>query len=154
MGVMAELIRRADIPRGCYPVKAKTVFACKPDKHGGIEKFKARIVAQGFRQRKGKDYHYTYAPVTTLASVKTLLSVAAFKGLHIFGADVTAAYLQSNLKELLFLELDGKTYRLFKTLYGLKQAAFEWNSDLNKEMLRHQMQRSQSECSAGRRELG
>ena len=71
-----------------------------------------------------------------MINVKTLIAVAVAMDLLLFGSDVTGAFLQSLLDELLFLEWNGKYYRLHKTLYGLKQAAYAWNADLDKEMRR------------------
>ena len=83
---------------------------------------------------KGCDYDKTYAPVTNLMSVKTLLSIANRLDLTIFSTDVKAAFLQSELEETIYVRFDGKVYRLYKTLYGLKQSAYMWNADLDKEL--------------------
>lgn len=39
----------------------KWVLKEKIDSSGAISKFKARVVARGFRQRKGVDYNETFA---------------------------------------------------------------------------------------------
>ena len=120
-----ERIRRRDIPRGHRPLPAKIVFDCKKDANGRIKKFKARLVAKGakgFLMKKGRDYKSTYAPVTSYFAVKALLSVANRRGMVVFGTDVDGAFLQSDLKEELYLEVDGVYCRLHKTLYGWTQA--------------------------------
>ncbi|GJS12514.1 putative ribonuclease H-like domain-containing protein [Tanacetum coccineum] len=48
----------SDLPEGC-----KWIFKRKMKIDGTINKFKARLVIQGFRQKKGIDYFDTYAPV-------------------------------------------------------------------------------------------
>ncbi|KAL0447375.1 UNVERIFIED_CONTAM: Retrovirus-related Pol polyprotein from transposon RE2 [Sesamum latifolium] len=53
----------ADLPPGCKPLGCKWIFKKKMKVDGTIEKFKARLVIQGFRQRPGIDYFDTYAPV-------------------------------------------------------------------------------------------
>ena len=133
MGVMVQVERR-DVPPGVVPLPMKMVYACKALADGKIEKFKARWVAVGYFQKKGRDYDKTYAPVTNLMSVKTLLSIANRLDLTIFSTDVKAAFLQSELEETIYVRFDGKVYRLYKTLYGLKQSAYMWNADLDKEL--------------------
>ena len=141
MGVMVR-VQEEDVPRYPRPIPAKVVFACKANADGSILKFKARLVAKGFRQKEGRDFTETYAPVTSMISVKTLITIAVSLGLHIFGSDVTAAFLQSMLDEVLYLEFDGAVYLLYKTLYGLRQSAYMWNTDLDAEMKRLGFNRS------------
>lgn len=40
----------------------------KPDR--SIDKFKARLVAKEFRQSKGINYFNTYAPITSISSIR------------------------------------------------------------------------------------
>jgi hypothetical protein len=40
-------------------------------------RYKARLVARGFSQMYRQDYFKTYAPVARLASIQTLLALAA-----------------------------------------------------------------------------
>ena len=44
--------------------------------NGSIEKYKARLVAEGFKQKKGVDYFDTFAPVTRISSIKVLIALA------------------------------------------------------------------------------
>nr|GEW10857.1 hypothetical protein [Tanacetum cinerariifolium] len=51
----------SDLPPGCKPLGCKWIFKRKMKVNGTIDKFKARLVIQGFRQKKGVDYFDTYA---------------------------------------------------------------------------------------------
>ncbi|GJX22610.1 zinc finger, CCHC-type containing protein [Tanacetum coccineum] len=53
----------ADLPLGCKPLGCKWIFKRKMKVDGTIEKFKARLVIQGFKQKSGIYYFDTYAPV-------------------------------------------------------------------------------------------
>ncbi|GJZ82990.1 putative ribonuclease H-like domain-containing protein, partial [Tanacetum coccineum] len=53
-----------DLSPGCKPLGYKWIFKMKMKANGTIDKYKARLVIKGFRQRKGLDYFDTYSPVT------------------------------------------------------------------------------------------
>nr|GEU82699.1 zinc finger, CCHC-type [Tanacetum cinerariifolium] len=57
----------ADLPPGCEPLGCKWIFKRKLKVDGTVEKFKERLVIQGFKQKSRKDYFDTYA----LMDVKT-----------------------------------------------------------------------------------
>jgi hypothetical protein len=46
-------------------------------KAGLIDKYKARLVAQGFTQVEGVDYFVTFAPVAKMFALRTILAIAA-----------------------------------------------------------------------------
>jgi len=61
------------------------VFKIKRNLDGNIDRYKARLVIKGCSQRKGLDYHDTYAPVARLITVQTLLAIVnKFKGTFYF----------------------------------------------------------------------
>ncbi|GJS85830.1 zinc finger, CCHC-type containing protein [Tanacetum coccineum] len=53
----------ADLPPSCKPLGCKWFFKRKLKVDETIEKFKARLVIQGFKQKSGIDYFDTYAPI-------------------------------------------------------------------------------------------
>ncbi|GJX12039.1 zinc finger, CCHC-type containing protein [Tanacetum coccineum] len=53
----------ADLPPGCKPLGCKWIFQGKLKVDGTTEKFKARLVIQGFKQNSGIDYFDTYTPM-------------------------------------------------------------------------------------------
>ena len=113
---------------------------------GSVERYKARLVAQGFSQRYCLDYDETFCPVVRFNLLLTLISLAAQNGLKLHQMVVTAAFLNGDLKEEVcmnqpegFIE-DGKEHLVCKlkhSLYGLKQSPRRWNSvlDMQKKKL-------------------
>ncbi|GJX04578.1 retrovirus-related pol polyprotein from transposon TNT 1-94 [Tanacetum coccineum] len=126
----------AELPKGVKPIGSKWVFKKKLNPDGSISAFKARLVAKGYRQREGLDYFDTYAPVTRISSIRTLIAISAIKGLYIHQMDVKTAFLNGYLHEEVYMEQpkgfviqgqENKVCRLVKSLYGLKQAPKQWH---------------------------
>jgi len=78
-------------------------------------------------------------------SIKGLISVAVQADMHIFQFDVEGAFLLPDIKEECYIVFNGKYYKLHKTLYGLKQSAYEWNSELHKEFIRLGLRQSKGD---------
>jgi Reverse transcriptase (RNA-dependent DNA polymerase) len=66
-------------PKNRGIISTKWVFRNKKDQEKNIMRNKARLVAQGFRQREGLDYDETFAPVARLESIRMLLAYASCK---------------------------------------------------------------------------
>ncbi|XP_019256415.1 PREDICTED: uncharacterized protein LOC109234819 [Nicotiana attenuata] len=71
----------SDLPKGCKPISSKWIFKKKLRPDGTIEKYKAILVITGFNQKKDIDYYDTYSPVTKIATIRTLVAVAAIHNL-------------------------------------------------------------------------
>jgi len=67
-----EIVRLLD---GKKIVGSKRVFTMKYKSNGSIDKYKTRLVAQGFAQTQGLDYEETFALVGKLNSIRVLLSL-------------------------------------------------------------------------------
>jgi hypothetical protein len=135
-----------DAPTGANVVGSKWVFRAKKDAAGNVVRYKARLVAQGFSQVPGVDYFDTYAPVAKLASIRTVLALAAAKDMELHQIDIKGAYLNGELtdKETIYMsqppgyhapDSSGKVCILRKTLYGLKQSGRRWYQKLVDIML-------------------
>ncbi|GJZ73180.1 zinc finger, CCHC-type containing protein [Tanacetum coccineum] len=59
----------SDLPLGCKPLGCKWIFKRKLKVDGTIDKFKSRLVIQGFRQKEGIDYFDTYVPVARITTI-------------------------------------------------------------------------------------
>nr|GEY70982.1 integrase, catalytic region, zinc finger, CCHC-type, peptidase aspartic, catalytic [Tanacetum cinerariifolium] len=112
-------------------IKLKWIYKVKTDKFGGVLKYKARLVAQRFRQDKGIDFKKSFAPVARIEAICIFVANAANKNMMIFQMDVKTDFLNGELKEEVyvsqpegFVDQDNPShvYKLKKALYGLKQA--------------------------------
>nr|CAD1835727.1 unnamed protein product [Ananas comosus var. bracteatus] len=63
-----------DLPPNKKPIGCK-VYKVKRRADGSVEHYKARLIAKGFAQIEGLDFHKTFAPVAKLVSVRCLLTV-------------------------------------------------------------------------------
>ncbi|GJW90879.1 zinc finger, CCHC-type containing protein [Tanacetum coccineum] len=103
---------------------------------GTLDKFKARLVIQGFRQKERIDYFDTYALVTRITTIRLLLALASIHNLVIHQMDVKTAFLNGDLDEEVYMKQpegfvmpgnEHKVCKLVKSLYGLKQAPKQWH---------------------------
>nr|GEV41095.1 hypothetical protein [Tanacetum cinerariifolium] len=96
---------------------------------------------QGYAHEEGIDFEESFAPVARLEAVRIFIAYATHKSFPIYQMDVKTAFLNSPLKEEVYVaQPDGfvvpdhpkKVYRLRKALYGLKQAPRAWYDELSK----------------------
>jgi transposase InsO family protein len=130
-GTWSELAPGEAVPRDAEVIGSQWVYALVTDAEGRITRYKARLVARGDRQHEGKsfDLERLWAPTARYETMRAFLSVCAKKCLRTRQLDVSQAYLKGVLKERIYMRLpDGRVVRLRKTLYGLRQAAREWNA--------------------------
>lgn len=61
-------------------IGCKWLFRIKEHSDGSIDRFKARLVANGMHQREGADYDETFSTVIKPVAIHLVLSVAQTKG--------------------------------------------------------------------------
>jgi hypothetical protein len=127
-----------DKPIDALPIANKWLFVKKTNNIGQIEKYKARLVIKGCSQRPGFDYNETYSPVVRIETVRTILAMVPQMNLKIQQMDIKGAFLNGILKEKVYMKqpegyTDGtkRVCQLIRTLYGLKQAGREWNTQFD-----------------------
>nr|GFB20269.1 ribonuclease H-like domain-containing protein [Tanacetum cinerariifolium] len=96
-----------------------------------LNRYKARLVANGHSQQQGIDCDETYSPVVKPATIRTVLSLAVSRQWPIHQSDVMNAFLHGHLTETVYMQqppgfTDSAHFDyvclLQKSLYGLKQA--------------------------------
>lgn len=61
---------------------SKWIYKVKLNKDGNVEKLKARLVAAGDKQMKGKNYKQTFSPLARFASVRLMISLTTIWPKH------------------------------------------------------------------------
>nr|GEZ42992.1 retrovirus-related Pol polyprotein from transposon TNT 1-94 [Tanacetum cinerariifolium] len=127
-----ELVPRPD---QVMLITLKWIYKVKLDEMGGILKNKARLVTRGYCQEKRIDFEESFAPVARLEAIYIFLAYAAHKNMVVYQMDVRTAFLNSNLREKVYVSQPDRfvdpdnpnhVYKLKKALYGLKQAPRAW----------------------------
>ncbi|GJR32037.1 retrovirus-related pol polyprotein from transposon TNT 1-94 [Tanacetum coccineum] len=75
----------------------------KIDEFGEVLKNKARLVAQGFRQKEGIDFEESFTPVARIEAIRIFIANAANKNMTIFQMDVKTVFLNGELKEEVYV---------------------------------------------------
>nr|GEY40298.1 zinc finger, CCHC-type [Tanacetum cinerariifolium] len=134
----------SDLLPGCNPLRCKWIFKRKMKVDGTIDKFKARLVIQGFRQKEWIDYFYTYAPIAHNTTIRLWIALAAIHNLVIHQMDVKTTFLNGDLDEEVYMNQpegfvmpgnEHKVCKLVKSLYGLKQAPKQWHQKFDEVVL-------------------
>ncbi len=132
-------------------IRSHMFLKYKYDAQGRLEKLKARLVADG-RTQDREQYPNNYSPTVSLEAIMSTLKLAAISRKSLAKFDIKGAYLNADLDEELYLELDptitrlavsrfpelaefveaGRlTVRLDKALYGLVQCARLWFENIS-----------------------
>ncbi|GLU00649.1 hypothetical protein SLE2022_179980 [Rubroshorea leprosula] len=120
---------------GANIVGSKWVYRIKQRADGSIERYKARLVAQGYTQQPGIDYDETFSPVVKPVTIRTVLTLALSKSWPIHQLHVKNAFLNGHLSEPVYMsqppgfvdpQYPDRVCLLQRALYGLKQAPRAW----------------------------
>ncbi|GJY80284.1 retrovirus-related pol polyprotein from transposon TNT 1-94 [Tanacetum coccineum] len=97
-------------PDKVFLIKLKWIYKVKTDESGRVLNNKARLVAQGFRQKEGINFEESFAPVARIEAICIFVANAAHKNMTIYQMDDNPSHV----------------YKLKKALYDLKQASRAW----------------------------
>lgn len=133
MLILNGTFRETNRPDQANVITGKWVFLVKYALNGGVERYKARLVARGFSQQPGIDYKETFAPTMRIDSLRMLCAIIALEDLEAHQIDVNSAFTEAKLREQIYMKPPeglniekGMVLELQQSLYGLKQAAREW----------------------------
>lgn len=119
------------------------------------EKFKARIVAKEYSQRKGIDYDEVFSPVVRHTSIKIILALVASYDMELEQLDLKTAFLHGDLEEDIYMvqpegfkqpKTERLVCRLWKSLYRLKQSTRQWYKKFDSYMIQIGYTRCEYDC--------
>jgi len=132
------------VPKGKILITTRWIFTNKIRPNNKIIKRKARVVARGYRQRRGIEFDLTYSPTLNIDALKLIISIAATLRWNIMQLDIKAAYLNADLDKDIYTTIPpgdpnyGKGYwKLNKALYGLKQSGRQWNITITNFLIKN-----------------
>ncbi|GJT86032.1 putative ribonuclease H-like domain-containing protein [Tanacetum coccineum] len=114
--------------------KEDQVYRNKKDERGVMVRNKARLVAQGHRQKEGID------------GIRIFLAFASYMGFIVYQMDVKSAFLYGKIDEEVYVsqppgfidpKYPKKVYKVVKALYGLHQAPRAWYATLSTFLLKN-----------------
>jgi hypothetical protein len=79
------------------------VYKIKRKVDGSLDHYKARLVAEDFKQQYGIDYEETFSPVVKSAIIRVILSLAVSRGWMIQQLDIQNAFLHGYLEEEVYM---------------------------------------------------
>lgn len=132
-----------DKPSDQPVIGCRWVYKVKSNPDGSVQKYKARLVAQGFAQQQGVNYFETYSPVVKCSTIRLLMAITVKCNFKMEQIDIKNAYINSELNEEIYMRQPkgftcgdkAKVIKLKKSLYGLKQSGNRWNASLNNALV-------------------
>lgn len=92
-------------PAGKKVIGRKWVLRIKTDAAGKVDKFKARVVAKGFRQIEGVDCDETFAPTVRFERIRSLIAMGVAENWNFNQMYVSTAFLYADLGEETYVEV-------------------------------------------------
>lgn len=94
-----------ELPPNKRVIGCKWVYKTKFNPDGSLDKYKARLVTKGYTQVEGMDYTETFAPVSWMTTLRTLLAWAIYQKWHLHQMDVQNAFLHGDHEEEVYMKI-------------------------------------------------
>ena len=139
------------LPAGKRSLPCKWIYKLKVIDSASKPRYKARLLAKGFRQQEGVDFEEIFSPVVKMTTLRCFLALVAQFDMELVQMDLKTAFLHGDLQEEIYMQQpegfeekgkEGLVCKLKKSLYGLKQAPREWYHKFHSFMLSQSYQRS------------
>ena len=149
-----ETWEKCKLPRGKKTVGSRWIYTIKYLADGTIERYRARLVAQGYTQTYGVDYSETCSPVAKINTIRVLFSIAANKDWPLHQFEVKNAFLHGKIEEEVYMKVPPcfssgfsprEGCKLNKALYGLKQSPKAWFGRFTSTMTKFGYKQSNSD---------
>jgi hypothetical protein len=85
-------------------IDCKWMFKTKRKADGEVARYKACLVAKGFKQRYGIDYEDTFSPMVKIATMRLVLSLVVTRGWFLWHQDVQNTFLHGVLEEEVYMK--------------------------------------------------
>ena len=89
---------------GRKPIIKKCMFKKKMNVEGKVEKYKGRLVENGYSQVSGIDFGDIFSLVSKVASIRLLLSIVVAFDFEVEQMDVKTMFLHGNLEEEIYMK--------------------------------------------------
>ncbi|MCO5593310.1 hypothetical protein L7F22_047319 [Adiantum nelumboides] len=131
-----ETWKLTELSEGETALPCKWVYKKKYTAKDPKPKYKATLVAKGFKQKKGVDFDEIFSPIVKMTTLHLVLGLVAIEDMELVQMDVKNVFLHEDLdKDVYMKKLEGfevkpkkptraeLVYRLKKALYSLKQGS-------------------------------
>ena len=83
-----------------------------------MQRYKARLVAQGFTQQYGIDFDETFCPVVRQEALRLLMALSVRYGLSIHQVYMTIAFLNGTLEDEVYMQQPTLSVQERRSLYA------------------------------------
>ena len=95
----------AQLPPGRRAIGSCWVFKIKHLPDGSINKYKGRIMAQGYSQVQGIHYNEIFASTARMAAMRTMLAIAAAEDLELESVDISTTFLNGDIDVEIYMKV-------------------------------------------------